>query len=153
MSEEIKLPKLNFPPLKLRGRRVGNEAQIWDAVRGRWLVLTPEEWVRQHLIHCLVVEYGVDPHAVVCEYPVALNGQAQRADVVVVDRQGQPLLVAECKAPEIQISQATFDQAARYNSVLQAQYLILTNGLTHYCFRYADRAYQQMEGFPQLSAL
>lgn len=149
MSEAIKLPKLNFPGIKLRGRRVADEAQIWDAVRGMWLVLTPEEWVRQHLISYLVSHCGVEPHAVVCEYPVTLNGQAQRADVVVVDRQGQPFLLAECKATDIRIGQQVLDQAARYNSVLGAPYLVLTNGLTHYCFRHTEQGYQAIESLPQ----
>ena len=149
MSEAIKLPKLNFPGIKLRGRRVADEAQIWDAVRGMWLVLTPEEWVRQHLISYLVSHCGVEPYAVVCEYPVTLNGQAQRADVVVVDRQGQPFLLAECKATDIRIGQQVLDQAARYNSVLGAPYLVLTNGLTHYCFRHTEQGYQAIESLPQ----
>ena len=149
MSEAIKLPKLNFPGIKLRGRRVADEAQIWDAVRGMWLVLTPEEWVRQHLISYLVSHCGVEPHAVVREYPVMLNGQAQRAEVVVVDRQGQPFLLAECKATDIRIGQQVLDQAARYNSVLGAPYLVLTNGLRHYCFRHTEQGYQAIESLPQ----
>ena len=76
-----------------------NPPKIWDAVRRRWLVLTPEEWVRQHLIRLLVERGGVPPGNVSQEYPVALSGAAQRADVVVTGRDGRPCLLAECKAP------------------------------------------------------
>ena len=144
------LPKLNFPPIRLRGRRVGAQAQIWDEQRRMWLVLTPEEWVRQHLKAHLVAACGVISTRMVAEYPVLVNGQAQRADVVVVDDAGQPLLVAECKAPEVTIDRSTLDQAVRYNSVLGARYLILTNGLTHYCYERAGADYQPISGFPVL---
>lgn len=145
------LPKLNFPPIRLRGRRVAGQAQIWDEHRRMWLVLTPEEWVRQHLKAYLIASCGVLPTRLVTEYPVPLNGQAQRADVVVVDGSGKPLLVAECKAHDVPVSRGTLDQAVRYNSVLGARYLILTNGLRHYCYESRDGAYQPLDSFPQLS--
>ena len=92
------LPKLNFPPIRLRARRRGGgeEVEIWDPVRGIYLVLTPEEWVRQHLIAYLVSHCGVQPTRIVEEYAVPLNGQPQRADVVVVGDDARPLLLAEC---------------------------------------------------------
>ena len=96
------LPKLNFPPIRLRARRRGGgeEVEIWDPVRGIYLVLTPEEWVRQHLIAYLVSHCGVQPTRIVEEYAVPLNGQPQRADVVVVGDDARPLLLAECKEPD-----------------------------------------------------
>ena len=130
-----------------------NPPKIWDAVRRRWLVLTPEEWVRQHLIRLLVERGGVPPGNVSQEYPVALSGTAQRADVVVTGRDGRPCLLAECKAPEIRIDERTLAQAVRYNSVLGARFVILTNGLRHYCCEYRDGKYVQLSGFPDFSAL
>ena len=130
-----------------------NPPKIWDAVRRRWLVLTPEEWVRQHLIRLLVERGGVPPGNVSQEYPVALSGAAQRADVVVTGRDGRPCLLAECKAPEIRIDERTLAQAVRYNSVLGARFVILTNGLRHYCCEYRDGKYVQLSGFPDFSAL
>ena len=116
-----------------------------------WLVLTPEEWVRQHLKAHLIAACGAMPTRMVAEYPVSLNGQAQRADLVVVDDAGRPLLLAECKAPEVAIDRSTLDQAVRYNSVLGARYLILTNGLRHYCYeRLSDADYQPLADFPAL---
>lgn len=143
------LPNLNFPPVRLRARRRGDKVEVWDSIRGIYLVLTPEEWVRQHLIACLVSHCGVQPLRIVEEYAVPLNGQPQRADVVVVDDLGQPLLLAECKAPDVAIGQQTLAQAVRYNSVLQARYVILTNGLKHYCYACRDGQYEQLHAFPQ----
>ena len=129
-----------------------NPPKIWDAVRRRWLVLTPEEWVRQHLIRLLVERGGVPPGNVSQEYPVALSGAAQRADVVVTGRDGRPCLLAECKAPDVPLGREVFAQAVRYNSVVAAPYVLITNGLLH--FSSLDRStgrYAVVEGLPDLS--
>ncbi len=145
------LPKLNFPPIRPRARRCGEGIEVWDALRKQWLKLTPEEWVRQHLIHWLQKQ-GVTPQQIIQEYPVSLNGQPQRADVVVVDCQGQPLLVAECKSAEVRLSQETLAQAVRYNSILRARYLMLTNGLNHYLYALDPQSgqYAPLKEFPAL---
>lgn len=145
------LPKLNFPAIRLRARRRGEAVEVWDSLRGIYLVLTPEEWVRQHLIGYLVTQCGAQPTRIVQEYAVALNGQPQRADVVVVDDAARPLLVAECKAPHVKITQRTFAQAVRYNSVLGARYVVLTNGLQHYCWEFCGGACERLTRFPYLA--
>ena len=94
------LPKLNFPAIRLRARRREGQVEVWDDLRGIYLVLTPEEWVRRHLIAYLVSHCGVPPKRVVQEYAVPVNGQPQRADVVVVGDRAEPLVLAECKAPD-----------------------------------------------------
>lgn len=127
------LTQLNFPRFVFRMRLMENPPKIWDAVRRRWLVLTPEEWVRQHLIRLLVERGGVPPGNVSQEYPVALSGAAQRADVVVTGRDGRPCLLAECKAPDVPLGREVFAQAVRYNSVVAAPYVLITNGLLHCC--------------------
>lgn len=144
------LPVLHFPPVRLRARLRDGRTEVWDALRGMYLVLTPEEWVRQHLIACLVSHCGARPLRIVQEYPVPLNGQPQRADVVVVDDAARPLLLAECKAPDVRIDRTTLRQAMRYNSVLGARYVVLTNGLTHYCYERRDGAYAPLADFPRL---
>ena len=119
-----------------------NPPKIWDAVRRRWLVLTPEEWVRQHLIRLLVERGGVPPGNVSQEYPVALSG-----------RDGRPCLLAECKAPDVPLGREVFAQAVRYNSVVAAPYVLITNGLLHCCSS-LDRStgrYAVVEGLPDLS--
>ena len=148
MSE---FPKLNFPAIRLRARRRGGQVEVWDDLRGIYLVLTPEEWVRRHLIAYFVSHCGVLPKRIVQEYAVPVNGQPQRADVVVVGDSAEPLVLAECKAPEIRIDERTLSQAVRYNSVLGARYIILTNGLRHYCCECRDGGYVQLDGFPDLS--
>lgn len=149
MSE---LPKLNFPSIRLRARRNGGVVEVWDSLRGSYLVLTPEEWVRQHLIAYLTAHCGVSPMRVVEEYAVPLNGQPQRADVVVVGDRGEPVLLAECKAPGVSLGRHVLEQAVRYNSVLGARYVVLTNGLRHYCCEWRDGRYETLGGFPDLSA-
>ena len=141
------LPKLNFPAIRLRARRRGDGVEVWDSLRGIYLVLTPEEWVRQHLIAYLTAYCGVQPKRIVQEYAVALNGQPQRADVVVVGDRAEPLLLAECKAPCIPINSRTLAQAVRYNSVLGARYVILTNGLRHYCCECREGSMSSSAGF------
>lgn len=143
-------PKLNFPAIRLRARERDGQVEVWDDLRGIYLVLTPEEWVRRHLIDYLIAHCGVQPKRIVQEYAVSLNGQSQRADVVVVGDHAEPLLVAECKAPEIRVGERTLSQAVRYNSVLGARYVVLTNGRVHYCCEYTDGQYVQLNGFPDL---
>ena len=130
------------------------DMQIWDSVRRRWLVLTPEEWVRQHLIRFLCEGCGADPMLVRQEHPAKIHGMAQRADIVVYSRNGVPLLLAECKAPAVEIGAAAFDQAARYNSVLGARYVVITNGLRHYVHELReDGRYVALAQFPDLNEL
>lgn len=143
-------PKLNFPAIRLRARCRGEAVEVWDDLRGLYLVLTPEEWVRQHLIAYLVSHCGVPPKRIVEEYAVAVNGQPQRADVVVVGDAAEPLILVECKAPDVTLGKHTLAQAVRYNSVLGARYVILTNGLKHYCWEFLDGGYEQLNGFPDL---
>ena len=139
MSE---LPKLNFPAIRLRARRRGEQVEVWDDLRGIYLVLTPEEWVRRHLIAYLVSHCGVLPKRIVQEYAVVVGGDG-----------AEPLVLAECKAPEIRIDERTLSQAVRYNSVLGAQFVILTNGRRHYCCEYRDGRYVQLAGFPDFATL
>lgn len=143
-----RLPKLQFPAIRLRARERAGRVEVWDELRGIYLVLTPEEWVRRHLIAYLTAHCGLQPLRIVQEYPVPLNGQPQRADVVAVDDEGRPWLMAECKAPGIPLDGRVFEQAARYNAVLGARYLLLTNGLAHACYERCGETYRPLEEFP-----
>ncbi len=143
-------PELNFPPAALRRRPRDGRDEVWDSLRKIWLALTPEEWVRQHLIAYLISDCGAQPLRIVEEYPVSLNRQPQRADVVVAGNDGRPLILAECKAPDVEITEKTFAQAVRYNSVLGARYVILTNGLRHYCYEVCTGEYVRLQAFPNL---
>ena len=145
-------PKLNFPAVKLRASRRGERTLVWDDLRAMWLVLTPEEWVRRHLIAYLETGCGAARQRIVQEYPVAMNGAPQRADVVVVDDAARPLVLCECKAPGIPIDRHVLAQAVRYNSVLGARWLVLTNGRSHYCYEHADGQYLPLDRFPMIGA-
>jgi len=143
------MPKLNFPPVRLRARSNGGRVEVWDPLRGAWLVLTPEEWVRRHLISFLAGRCGFPMQRIVQEYPVPLNGQPQRADVVVVDDRGAPAVLAECKAAGVPIDERVLAQAVRYNSVLGARRIILTNGMEHRCYSFDGLRYSPC-GFPTM---
>ncbi len=125
---------------------------VWDELRGRWLVLTPEEWVRRHLIAYLTRECGVPLHSVCQEYAVSVNGQPQRADVVVCDAQGRPLLLAECKEPTVELDSSVRDQAMRYNAVVGARYVILTNGVKLQGWERTPDGYRPLRRLPNLRA-
>lgn len=124
---------LAFPPYPLTTRTdARGRAVVLDPVRRKWVRLTPEERVRQHLL-CFLGEQGYPPALTAVEKGFDYLGAVWRADVVVHDRTGQPLLLAECKAPGVPVTQATFDQLARYNAVVRARALLATNGREHYC--------------------
>ncbi len=129
---------MNLPAVRLRASRRGGGTYVWDGVRGCWLLLTPEEWVRRHVIGYLTDELGIPAVHIAQEYPVGLEGMAQRADIVVMDSLGKPLMLVECKSTEVRIDGAVLDQAVRYNSVVGARYVMLTNGLTHYFYATYD---------------
>ncbi len=144
------LAKLNFPPIRLKARRTPNgKCEVFDAIRGRWLVLTPEEWVRRHVVAYLVSECGFAAHSIAEEYPVGINGMAQRADIVVMDTCGSPYIVVECKEPEVKIDGGVYAQVVRYNSVLHCRYVVLTNGMETYCFEVVDGEYVAVSNFPK----
>lgn len=125
---------LNFPnPWPLEVRQRAGRLTVFDPVRRRFVPLTPEEWVRQHLLGYLVNDRGCPLGLTAVECAVTLDGRPFRADLVVHDRRGQPLLAAECKEPGVTVGPATLEQLAVYNRALRARYLLVTNGLEHYC--------------------
>ena len=105
---------------------------IFDEIRKKFVALTPEEWVRQHVVKYLLLEKKYPKSLINVEKLVKVNGLNKRYDIVVFQPNGEIFLLIECKAPEVAISQQTFDQIARYNLKLNAQYLMVTNGLNHY---------------------
>jgi len=105
---------------------------IFDSIRKKFILLTPEEWVRQHVVEFLLNEKKYSKSLINVEKVVKVNGMNKRYDVIVFNSDGSIFLLIECKAPEVKIDQKTFDQIARYNLILNAQYLMVTNGLNHY---------------------
>lgn len=129
------MDSLNLPQYDLRTRQNENDAFVYDPIRQTYVRLTPEEWVRQHFLQYLIQELRIPQGLVATESPFQFEGQTWRADIVVYDRAGTPLLLVECKAPSVPIRQDAFDQGARYNLVLDAPFLVVTNGQEHYACR------------------
>jgi len=125
--------KLNLPVYEFRYRTQGGVRQVLDVYRKRYVMLTPEEEVRQRFARYLVEEKGFPAALVQTEYALQLNKMSKRCDILVHKPAGTPAVLVECKAPEVKINQAVFDQAARYNLVCKVKYLMVTNGLNHYC--------------------
>jgi hypothetical protein len=123
---------LNLPAYKFKIKSTKNKYAIFDIVRKKYVSLTPEEWVRQHLIHYLIEEKNYPISLIAIEKKITLNNLTKRTDILVFNAQGLPHIIVECKAPSIKISQHAFDQIARYNLKLNANYLIISNGLNHY---------------------
>ena len=126
------MKKLNFPVYSFRFKNSENKVAIFDEIRKKFILLTPEEWVRQHTIQFLLNENQYPKSYINVEKLIKINDLSKRYDVVVFQPNGEIFLLIECKAPEVPISQNTFDQIARYNLVLKAKYLMVTNGLNHY---------------------
>lgn len=126
------MQKLNLPHFQARIEYDVNKPRIFDIIRKKFVVLTPEEWVRQHFIH-LLVNLGYPASLMAVERLVLVNQLKQRADLVVYNRKGKPALIVECKAPDVELSDKTIQQAARYNIQLDVSFIIITNGLKTYC--------------------
>ncbi len=122
---------LNLPKANLRLKRRNGEVFVWCILRKRELLCTPEEWVRQHFIHKLILEDKIPEGLIASEYSLNYNGRSKRADVVVFNRQQEPVLIVECKATHIPISEATLFQIAQYNFELKVPFLVMTNGNQH----------------------
>ena len=127
---------LNLPQYSFRIQEKAGKKLIFDGFRRRWVALTPEEWVRQNFAKYLTEEKHYPASLVAIERSLRMNQRDFRTDIVLFSKSGNPLVVVECKAPEVKISQQVFDQIARYNLDLRVSYLIVTNGLTHYCCRF-----------------
>lgn len=144
------LPLINIPysPLKIKNTESG--VKVYDPLRDKWVALTPEEYVRQQFTAWMRNEYHYPASLMANEIGVEFNGMKKRCDTVVFNRDGSPLVIVEYKAPEVKISQDTFDQIARYNMTLRARYLIVSNGMNHYCcvMDYDNNTYHFVPGIP-----
>lgn len=144
---------LNFPTYHFRLKNSENKTHIFDVIRKKFVVLQPEEWVRQHVVHYLIDNKKYPKSHINVEKQLKINFLKKRYDVVVFNSNGSIEILVECKAPEIKIDQTTFDQIARYNMNLEAKYLIVTNGLEHfYCkMDFAQEKYTFLRDIPDFS--
>lgn len=147
---------LNLPEYQFNIKKKRHDGLvILDTLRKRWVALTPEEWVRQNFVRYLIEDREFPAALMNNEISLTQNGIKRRCDTLVADRQGLPLVIVEYKAPTIEISQKTFDQIVRYNMVLRAQYLIVTNGMRHYCCKidYKNNSYAFLQEIPPYNVL
>lgn len=126
------MQNLNFPLYQFRFKSIENKTYIFDIIRKKFVLVTPEEWVRQNTLLYLIESLKYPKSYINVEKQLTINNLVKRYDIVVYLPNGKIFLLVECKAPEIEITQKTFDQIAQYNFILQAENLMLTNGLQHY---------------------
>jgi len=129
------LPALNFPRFAFEQRVEQGKTQIFDPIRARWVVLTPEEWVRQHMVQFLIQVKGYPAGLTGIEHTLRVGNASKRCDIVIFSRQRTPYVLVECKAPSKTLDRRVFAQAATYNITFAAPLLLITNGLAHYCAR------------------
>lgn len=141
---------LNLPACKFKIKSSENKRLIFDNLRKKYIVLTPEEWVRQHFVSYLRIEKSYPESLMAVEKQMTVNGLKKRTDILIFNKEGLPEIIVECKAPSVDITQSTFDQIARYNLKLNAKYLIVTNGLSHfYCqIDHEKQAYTFLKDIP-----
>ena len=147
--------ELNLPSFDIRLQRDDEGVKIFDRLRKKFIILTPEEWVRQHFVNYLINHKGFPESLMANEIGITLNGTRRRCDTVAFDKHGSPMVIVEYKASSIVISQSTFDQIVRYNMVLHARYLIVSNGMNHYCCRidYDNMSYDFLKEVPDYADL
>lgn len=146
------MQKLNLPEYDFRIKNEGQSKQIFDKLRGRFVALTPEEWVRQHFILFLIEEKKYPSGLFSIERSIKLNELNKRSDLVVFDRNGQPWMLVEFKSFDVSITQETFYQAARYNMVHKVPYMVVSNGMEHYCCRMTEDNFEFMDDLPEFES-
>jgi len=128
------MQQLNLPDYAFRIQMNEGVESIYDVIRNKYIVLTAEEWVRQHIIMHLIDDLGYPKGLIKVESGVSYNSRVKRSDIVVFNNTGKPSILVECKSPDTPINQSTLEQAAMYNHTLKAEIIVLTNGMTHYTF-------------------
>jgi predicted type IV restriction endonuclease len=147
------MQQLDFSSYTFRFKNSENKVSIFDEIRKKFIILTPEEWVRQHVVRFLLEEKKYPKSLINVEKVLKVNGLRKRYDVVVFNSDGSIAVLIECKAPQITIAQDTFDQIARYNMTMKADYLMVTNGMNHYFCQmdFENEKYQFLSELPKYS--
>ena len=147
--------RLNLPPYPIKIQEKGEKRQIFDFLRRKWVALTPEEWVRQHFTHYLTEQKGYPKTLLANEVELRIGEKRLRCDTLLYNKELRPRMIIEYKAPNIQIQQKTFDQISVYNLLLHVDYLIVSNGLQHYCCKmdYDHQEYVFLQDIPDFENL
>ena len=149
------MQQLNLPPYPIKLKEEKGTKYIFDPIRKKYLVLQPEEWVRQNFIQFLIKEKAFPESLIAIEKGLKLNELQKRADIVIYDNQAKPIVLIECKAPKVKINQDVFEQVARYNMVFKVPYLLVTNGLEHYCAKvdFENNSFEFLQELPNYKSL
>ena len=141
---------LNLPPYPFKLKKGPEQTFIFDPLRKKYLVLTPEEWVRQHLVQFLINYKNYPAGLIKLEGGLALNSLQKRTDLIAFNSDGSKVLLVECKAPTVKINQKVFDQIARYNFVHRVETLVVSNGIVHFCCRidFENKCYNFLSDIP-----
>ena len=147
--------RLNLPPYPIKIQEKGEKRQIFDFLRRKWVALTPEEWVRQHFTHYLTEQKSYPKTLLANEVELRIGEKRLRCDTLLYNKELRPRMIVEYKAPTIQIQQKTFDQISVYNLLLKVDYLVVSNGLHHYCCKmdYERQSYQFLEDIPNYESI
>lgn len=140
--------ELNLPPFDYKVTKIAGKPHIFDVIRRKYLLITPEEWVRQHVLHWLIGHHQYPKSLIRTESGLQYNQLSKRTDILVYDRSGAPFLLVECKAVHIPLTDTVLDQAIRYNAVLKAPYLLISNGLEHLLFEIKEGEANALEIIP-----
>lgn len=143
--------QLNLPVYQFRFKNSENKVSIFDEIRKKFIIVTPEEWVRQNVVQYLINEKKYPKSLINVEKALKINGLTKRYDIVVYKNDGKINVLVECKSTDVKISQDTFDQIARYNMTLKADFLMVTNGLNHYICKmdFENEKYSFLENLPE----
>lgn len=149
------MTRLNLPSFPIRLAGTQEKPKVFDILRSKYVALTPEEWVRQHFIHFLADHKGYPTALLANEVELTIGGKKLRCDSVLYSRDLKPRMIIEYKAPSIAISQKTFNQIFAYNTLLHADYLVVSNGISHYCCKidYTNRSYSFLSDIPRYEDL
>lgn len=142
--------KLKLPEYAVNTRLQGTQQFIFDQIRKKYVILTPEEWVRQHFLNYLINHLGYPKSLIKVESGLSVNKMDKRTDILVYNKDVKPFLLVECKAAHVELDNKVFDQLSVYNCILKAPYLVITNGIKHYCcnINYQTSSYQFQSGIP-----
>ena len=145
--------KLNLPAISPKLKKESGKVWIFDIIRKKYVVLTPEEWVRQHFVNYLISELTYPRSLFRVESGLRFNKMHKRSDILIYDREGKPWMLVECKSPSIRLNQKAFNQVAVYNMSVGARFVAVTNGMVHYCCEAgkADSSENFLSSFPEFS--
>lgn len=149
------MENLNLPTYSFKIKSEDNRKYIFDEIRRKYILITPEEWVRQNFIMYIIKEKNYPQQLISVEMEFKINKLSKRCDIVVFNKEGKPNLIIECKSPAVTINQGAFDQITNYNISFNVDYLIITNGLKHYCCKFIpkDKRFSFIEEIPEYSTL